>query len=195
MVVLESDEVLQRGDTAPEFELEGTDGETYTPEDFAEDHSVLLVVFTCNHCPYAQAKIGTLNDIADDYEEVAVVGVNPNDEEEYPEDSFEEMVAAVEDGEVDYTAYLRDDLQEAAAAYGARCTPDPFLFGRKDGEWVLAYHGRLTDATNPDEEPTEHYGREAIDTILSGGTVDMEYRPARGCSIKWREGNEPDYVE
>jgi peroxiredoxin len=194
MVVKESEEVLQHGDPAPTFELEGTDGDTYTLDSFA-DQDALLVVFTCNHCPYAKAKFPVLNEVAADYDDVAVVGINPNDEEEYPEDSFEKMRAYVADGEVAYDAYLRDDTQEVAAAYGARCTPDPFLFARDGDGWTLVFHGALDDAPNPDDEPTEHYAREAIDAVLAGDPVDTVETPARGCSIKWREGNEPDYVD
>jgi peroxiredoxin len=185
-------EILARGDRAPNFELKGTDEERYTLDDFA-DNDALLVVFTCNHCPYAKAKIPVLNDLADDYDDVAVVGINSNDEEEYPDDSFERMQEVVGEGHVRYDAYLRDETQEVAKVYGAVCTPDPFLL-RKDGdEWVVAYHGRLDDATNPDDDPTRREMREAIDAVLAGEDVDLGFNPSRGCTIKWREGNEPDY--
>ncbi|MFC6938596.1 thioredoxin family protein [Salinirubellus sp. GCM10025818] len=224
-MALESEaDALARGDTAPPFELRGADGETYTLDSFAEGEA-LLVVFTCNHCPYAKARIPAMNGIAADYDEVAVVGINPNDEEQYPEDSFERMQEYVESGDVQYDAYLRDDTQEVARAYGAVCTPDPFLFAnhegrearsasdgassaerssadhssgqspREDGdepraEFHLKYHGRLDDATNPDDEPSGEPGfemREVIDAVLAGEEVDRESRPSRGCSIKWRE--------
>ena len=185
-------EILEPGDRAPNFELKDTDGERRTLSDF-DDNEALLVVFTCNHCPYAKAKIEPLNDIADDYDEVAVVGINSNDEEEYEDDSYERMRELVQEGIVDYDAYLRDETQAVAAAYGAVCTPDPFLFDKEGGEWVLAYHGRLDDATNPDDEPSRHEMREAIDAVIAGEAVDLGFNPSRGCTIKWREGNEPDY--
>ena len=190
MVALDSEpDALQRGDEAPDFELEATDGETYAPSDFA-DREALLVVFTCNHCPYARAKFGVMNDLADEYDELAVVGVNPNDAEEYPEDAFEKMVEYVERGEVDVDAYLRDGSQAVAEAYGAVCTPDPFLFENDDGTFRLAYHGRFDDALNPDEEPSGPPGfemREAVDAVLAGEEPTDEFRPSRGCSIKWRD--------
>jgi peroxiredoxin len=192
MVALDSQHELAEGDEVPWFELEGVDGEPHSPEEFA-DHEALLLVVTCNHCPYAQAKFDLLNDLADEHDDVAVVGVNPNDEMEYPDDSFEKMREFVADGRVDYDAYLRDDTQEVAAALGATCTPDPFLFRNEDGTFELAYHGRLDDAMNPDEEPSRYHVREAIDAVLAGGDVDLEWEPSRGCSVKWREGNEPDY--
>jgi len=188
----ESVQQLTLGDAAPDFELQGTDEDTYTLADFA-DSEALLVVFTCNHCPYAKAKFDLLNEYADQYDEVAVVGINPNDAEEYPDDSFERMQELVEGGTIAYDAYLRDESQAIAAAYGAVCTPDPFLFRREDGEFQLAYHGRLDDALNPDDEPTQFDVEEAIEAVLSGESVADEFKPSRGCTIKWKPGNEPDY--
>ena len=188
----ESVQQLTIGDAAPDFELQGTDEDTYSLADFA-DNEALLLVFTCNHCPYAKAKFDLLNEYADRYDEVAVVGINPNDAEEYPDDSFERMQELVEDGTIAYDAYLRDDSQAIAAAYGAVCTPDPFLFRREDGEFRLAYHGRLDDALNPDDEPTQFDVEEAIEAVLAGESVADEFKPSRGCTIKWTPGNEPDY--
>jgi len=190
MVALESEtDALNPGDRAPEFELRGTDGGTYSLSDF-DDYDALVVVFTCNHCPYAQAKFETMNDVDDAYGSVAVVGINPNDAEKYPEDSFEKMVEYVEAGEIDVTAYLRDESGAVAEAYGAVCTPDPFLFRSDDGAFRLAYHGRFDDALSPDEEPSEEPGfemRGAIEDVLAGEGPADEFRPSRGCSIKWRE--------
>ncbi|WP_458186706.1 thioredoxin family protein [Haladaptatus sp. NG-WS-4] len=185
MVMKESEEKIERDDPVPNFELRGTDEETYTLSDFAEFDAVLLV-FTCNHCPYAQAKFDLLNDVAAEYDDVAVVGVNPNDAEEYPDDSFETMQEWVEEGRIQYDAYLRDETQEVADAYGAVCTPDPFLLRNEGDTFTLAYHGRLDDALNPDDEPTEFYVHEAIESVLAGEDVDLEFLPSRGCSIKWK---------
>ena len=172
----------------------------FRSDDFAGNEALLLV-FTCNHCPYAKAKFDELNALADEYDDVAVVGINPNDAEEYPEDSFAKMQEYVDAGKVQYDAYLRDGSQEVAAAYGAACTPDPFLFENSaasaaphgageaagDGEFRLVYHGRLDDARNPDEEPTEREMKDIIDRLLAGEEVDDEFKPSRGCSIKWRD--------
>jgi peroxiredoxin len=194
MVALDSTFELSPGEELPDFELPGVAGETYTPASFA-DHEALLLVFTCNHCPYAKAKFDLLNGLADAYDDVAVVGVNPNDAEQYPDDSFEVMREFVEDGRVDYDVYLRDESQRLAKALAATCTPDPYLFRNDGGTFRLAYHGRLDDALNPEDEPTRFHVREAIDAVLAGETVDLDWEPSRGCSVKWREGNEPDYWE
>ncbi|WP_313694948.1 thioredoxin family protein [Halorarum halobium] len=200
MVLTESDSELARGDAAPAFDLPGVDGRTHSLEEFSGEDA-LLVVFTCNHCPYAQAKFDLLNDVAAEYDDCAVVGINPNDAEAYPEDSFEAMAEFVEDGRVAYDVYLRDETQEVARAYGAVCTPDPFLFRREadgdsdggdsaagaDGRFELAYHGRLDDALNPDDEPEHVYIRDAIDAVLAGEPVPHDDLPSQGCSIKWLE--------
>ncbi|RKD97157.1 thioredoxin family protein [Halopiger aswanensis] len=201
MVLQESDTELEAGDAAPDFELPGVDGETYTLESFA-DSEALLLVFTCNHCPYAQAKFDLLNELAEEYDDVSVVGINPNDAEEYPEDSLEKMQEFVDEGRIRYDAYLRDESQDVAAEYGAVCTPDPFLFERaapraaenraaeprdEDDEFRLVYQGRLDDALNPDDQPTRFHIREAIDAVLAGEDVDLEWQPSQGCSIKWKD--------
>jgi peroxiredoxin len=192
MVTMDSETELAVGDEAPDFELPGTDGETYTLASFA-DYDALLVVVTCNHCPYAKAKFDELNRLADSYDDLAVVGVNPNDDEAYPEDSFERMEELVADGTVDYTAYLRDEAQTVADDYRAVCTPDPFLLENDDGTFRLAYHGRLDDALDPDAEPERFHMREAVEAVLAGERVPFadEELPSRGCSIKWKPGNEP----
>ncbi|WP_435195425.1 thioredoxin family protein [Natronomonas sp. EA1] len=188
MVMKESDDAeLAVGDAAPEFELPGSDGESYTLDSF--DTEAVLLVFTCNHCPYAQAKVDTLNALAERYDDCAVVGVNPNDETEYPDDSFERMVELVADGTIAYDAYLRDDSQEVARAYGAACTPDPFLLAKEGDEWRVVYHGRLDDAQSPDAAPSGEPGFEVaqrIDALLAGEDVEPAEAPARGCSIKWK---------
>lgn len=184
MVEMESQPYLRDGDPLPPFELPGTDGERHALLDVETD--LALVVFTCNHCPYAQAKQPLLNRIASAYDEVTVIGINPNDEATYPDDSYERMVEAVEDGTASMDQYLRDASQDVVRAYQAVCTPDPFLAEREDGRFVLRYQGRLDDALNPDDEATELYIEQAIDSLLAGVSVDLVWAPSRGCSIKWK---------
>lgn len=188
MVAEDSIIELERGAPAPEFTLPATNGQTYSLSDFGDNEAVLLV-FTCNHCPYAEAKYETLNAIAEDYSEVAVVGINPNDADEYPEDSFDRMKELVEAGRIRYDAYLRDESQEVARDYGAMCTPDPFLLAADNGSFRLAYHGRLDDALHHEDEPSGRPGfemRDIIDRLLAGEPIDDEFKPSRGCSIKWK---------
>lgn len=186
MVLSESNEVLKIGSEAPAFELIGTDGNQHTVEDFV-DYKLLLICFTCNHCPYAQAKIPVLNELAEKYSEMAVVGISSNDVEAYPEDSLEMMTDWVESGKISYDYYLYDGDQNVARNYGAECTPDPFLFVAEGGKFVLIYHGRLDDATNPDDVPKRHEMKEVIDKCLEGKKWKGTASPAIGCGIKWKE--------
>ncbi|RYJ13490.1 thioredoxin family protein [Halogeometricum borinquense] len=186
MVLKESDSNLSHGDVAPDFSLPGTDGETYTLDSFA-DYDALLVVFTCNHCPYAQAKFDELNYLARTYDELAVVGINPNDAEEYPDDSFDRMQELAEDGTIQYTAYLRDESQDVAREYGAVCTPDPFLFEKEGDEFVLRFQSRIDDAMSPDDEVTDYEMRTAVEAVIGGDEIPLDEIPSQGCSIKWRD--------
>lgn len=186
---------LTPGNKAPSFELKGTDGKPHSLSDFI-DFDAVLIVFTCNHCPYAKAKHPVLNDIEHRFDDLAVIGINPNNNEEYPEDSFNTMVERVESGDIQFSRYLFDETQSVAKAFGAVCTPDPFLFSNEGGEFVLKYHGRIDDAMSPDEEPSGDPGfeiRSAIDSVLQDDPVEQEEHPSQGCSIKWQDGNEPDY--
>lgn len=192
MVALESEDVLERGDEAPAFELEGVDGDTHALGDYS-GYAGLLIVFTCNHCPYAKAKFEEMNRLSEEFDDVAVVGINPNDEVEYPDDDFETMRELAAEGTIQWDAYLRDQRQEVAAAYGAMCTPDPYLFENDGDTFRLVYHGRLDDALDPESEPSKREMHEHIEAMLAGEAVSDEFEPSRGCSIKWRDGNEPEY--
>jgi len=183
MVLLESDSELSQGDEAPDFELPAASGGTKALSEFA-DSDALLIVFTCNHCPYAEAKVDELNHLATAYDGLAVVGINPNDATEQPDDSFERMEERVAAGEIEFT-YLRDESQAVARRYGAVCTPDPFLFERDGDSFRLALHSRIDDAMSPSEEPERYEMREATEAILADDDIPFEATPSQGCSIKW----------
>jgi peroxiredoxin len=183
MVLLESEDRLRLGERAPGFRLRGVDGREYSLENFRNARA-LLIVFMCNHCPYVKAKLGTLMGLQERYRErgLVVVGINSNDPTDHPEDSFENMQRVAEEKGFNFL-YLHDETQEVARAYGAACTPDPFLF---DGEQRLAYHGRLDDALSPDAAPQNHDMEAAIERVLAGEPVGKGFLPSRGCSIKWK---------
>ncbi len=173
---------LDHGATAPSFELPGVDGDDHALEEF--DADALVVVFTCNHCPVAQAYEDRLIALEEDYpdEDAQVVAINPNETENYPEDSFEHMVDRAEEKGFPFP-YLRDESQEVAAAYGAECTPHAFVF---DEDRTLVYQGAIDD-DREGEDISEQYVRDAIDAILADGSYGQETVSPMGCSIKWRE--------
>ena len=174
---------LKIGDKAPDFSLPGVDGKTHSLNDF-KGKKVLVVVFMCNHCPYVQAYIERIKAIQSDYgiKGVQVVGINSNDEVNYPDDSFDKMMEFNKQINLNFP-YLRYENQSAANAYGAQCTPECFVF---DADRNLRYHGRIDD-NHKDENAVKTYDlRNAINALLHNQKVAIELTPAIGCSVKWR---------
>ena len=159
-----------------DFELPDTDGETHRLETPA------VVIFTCNHCPYALAWHDRLMDVARDYPGVHFYAINPNDAERYPHDSYEAMQERVRRDEGWPMPYLRDESQEVARAYGAKTTPDLFVL---DSAGVLRYRG-APDADHRDPSLNAGWLREALDALLAGEDVARPETEPVGCSVKWR---------
>lgn len=173
---------LQIGDAVPLFSLPATDGIEHSPPARGEA-AATVIVFTCNHCPYALAWEDRLLDVGRDYVEkgVSMLAINPNDAERKPADSFEAMKARL--AETPWPiAYLRDEDQTVAAAFDAKTTPDVFLF---DGEGKLAYRG-APDADYHDPSLKAEWLRAAIDAVLGATTPNPAQTEPVGCSIKWR---------
>jgi peroxiredoxin len=166
---------------APSFALPGIDGREHTLETY-RDAGVLVLVQSCNHCPYVLAWEGRLKAIQADYSDrgVRIVAVNSNDAVRYPADSFDAMVthAANENFNFDY---LHDPDQTLAAALGAERTPETFVF---DGARKLVYHGAIDDSRD-DMEISSHYLRDALDAVLAGREPAVAETPPVGCSVKW----------
>lgn len=185
--------MLPLGTSAPEFSLPDTSGNHVSLADFA-GAPALLVMFVCNHCPYVKHVAPKLAELVKEYQDrgVAVVGINSNDVDNYPDDSPEKMREEV--AQRGYTfPYLYDETQEVAKAYRAACTPDFFLFDR---ERRLAYRGQM-DGSRPgnDVPPSGEDLRAALDAVLAARPPAAEQRPSLGCNIKWKPGNEPDYFQ
>jgi peroxiredoxin len=164
------------GDQAPTFSLPDTEGQEHGPD------GVTVVLFTCNHCPYALGWHDRLLQVARDYPQVTFLAVNPNDAERYPTDSFDAMKERVQaDGGWPHP-YLRDESQEVARAYDAKTTPDVFLL---DADLRLRYRG-APDADHRDPAQNAAWLREALDAVLAGEEpAQAETKPV-GCSVKWR---------
>jgi peroxiredoxin len=170
------------GDTAPDFELPGTDGTDHSLRD-GEPTQATMVVFTCNHCPYALAWHDRLMDVARDYQRrgVRFLAINPNDAERYPRDSFEAMKERLRT-EPWPMPYLHDESQQVARAFGAKTTPDVFLL---DSEGRLRYRG-APDADYSDPSKNASWIREALDQLLAGGDPPRSETDPVGCSVKWK---------
>jgi peroxiredoxin len=174
---------MKLGSAAPPFSLPGTDGKTYALDSFA-DAAVLVVIFTCNHCPYAKAVEERLVQLQRDYRErgVALVAINPNDDKAYPDDSFEHMIERARSKGFNFP-YLRDASQSVARAYDAACTPDIFVFDRQR---KLAYNGRFDDNWKEPDKVLRPDLRLVLDAVLAGHPIDFEPVASMGCSIKWK---------
>jgi peroxiredoxin len=166
---------------APTFALPGVDGREHTLESYG-DAGVLVLIQSCNHCPYVLAWEGRMKAIQADYADrgVTLVAVNSNDANYKPADSFDEMIkhAASEDFNFDY---LHDEDQALAKALGSERTPEVFVFDR---DRKLVYHGAIDD-NRDDTEVGTPYLRDALDALLAGQEPPVAETPPVGCSVKW----------
>ncbi len=187
----ESISTLPLGSSAPDFNLPGVDGRNWTLKDFA-DAKILVVVFTCNHCPTAQDYEERIKAIVTDYKSkgVAVVAINPNDpnalrldELAWSElsDSFPEMKIRAADHHFNFPYLYDGDTETVAKAYGPVATPHAFVF---DAERKLRYVGGVDDSQRVDHV-TKHYLRDALDAMLAGQAVSVAQTKVIGCSTKW----------
>lgn len=168
---------------AKEFDLPGVDGKNHSLKELSEKKAV-IVVFSCNHCPYVQAYEDRLIEIQKDYaaKEVQIVAINSNEEINHPEDSFENMQKRAKEKKFNFL-YLRDASQQVARDYGATHTPYIFLFDEKR---ELRYTGKIDDNWQEPAKTKRRYLREALEAILSGKQISEAETHAIGCTIKWK---------
>jgi peroxiredoxin len=173
---------LQIGDEAPDFELPGVDGKTYSLNDFRKA-PVLVVFFTCNHCPYVLGSEQRIQQLHDAYHPKGVdwIGINANETENHPTDDFEHMKQRAEQEGIHYP-YVRDESQEVARAYGALRTPHFFAF---DSDRKLRYTGRLDDNPKDASKATTHELADALDALLEGKDPPTPVTNPIGCNVKW----------
>ena len=183
--------MLEIGSQAQDFSLpEPASGKQLSLDDYKG--KPLLVVFSCNHCPYVLHVIDSFTEFANQAQTrgLAVVMINSNDVAGYPADSPEKMIQLAQRQGFEFP-YLYDESQQVASAYRAACTPDFFLF---DSSHRLVYRGQY-DGSRPGNNVAVSGSdlRSAVDALLSGGDIPVDQIPSVGCNIKWRAGNEPDY--
>jgi peroxiredoxin len=185
---------LPIGAWAPDFSLPATDGKTYSLSSFSKAE-VLVIVFTCNHCPTAQAYEDRIIQLTRDYapKNVAVVAIMPNnpesinlDELGYTDmgDSFDEMKIRAREKKFNFPYLYDGTTEKASLAYGPIATPHVFIF---DKQRILRYSGRIDDMEKPTKTPTRYDTRNAIDALLAGKPVPVATTKVFGCSIKWAE--------
>jgi peroxiredoxin len=175
---------LQIGSSIPDFNLLSIDGKKYSLDSF-KDKKALIIIFSCNHCPYVQAYENRIMAIQKDYEArgLAILAINSNDAVQYPEDSFEEMKKRAALKKFNFV-YLIDPDQTAAKNFDAAHTPEIFLFNL---ERKLAYHGKIDDNWKEEQKVKTKYLRDALDELLSGKEISVPETYSIGCTIKWKK--------
>ncbi len=182
MALLESVKV-PLGAKIPEFQLKDPTGQLYKSAELFGERG-LLVVFTCNHCPYAIAvwpRVVRLANYAKGMR-VGTVAINPNINPEFPDDSPPKMIEKIKELKIEFP-YLVDESQDTARAFKAQCTPDIYLYNKNK---ELVYHGRIDDNWKDEDAVTREELKEALNNMAAGIAVDPKQRPSMGCSIKWR---------
>ncbi len=174
---------MQLNTLLPGFTLKGTDNKMHSPNDYTGNDAV-VILFTCNHCPYARAYIGRISKLVADYEKknIGFYAINANDVSKYPEDSFEKMIPMGKLLNLD-GKYLYDETQEVAKTFGAQRTPEAFIFNRQK---QLVYHGAIDDNYENANAVRQLYVKDAIETILGGNEVAVKETKVVGCTIKWK---------
>ena len=185
--------MLDLGAEAPDFALpDVTTGKSVSLDEVAREQGV-LVMFICSHCPFVVHVQAELARIGKDYADrpVGIVAVCSNDVGVQPKDTPENLARQAREQGFSFP-YLYDQTQEVAQAYQAACTPDIYLF---DGARKLVYRGQLDSARPGNDKPVDGSDlRAALDALLAGRPVAADQKPAAGCNIKWRPGNEPSYL-
>lgn len=202
--VAEDPVTLAIGSKAPDFRLPGVDGKTYTLASFSKA-KLLVIVFTCNHCPTAQAYEGRVIQLAKDYSTkgVTLIAISPNDPQAVRldelgwsdmGDTFEEMKLRAKQKKYNFPYLYDGNTQSISKAYGPVATPHVFIF---DQERKLRYQGRIDDVEKPTKTPNHLDTRDAIEELLNGKEVTVPTTKVFGCSVKWasKEGMRKEFEQ
>jgi peroxiredoxin len=174
---------VKPGDKAIPFTLPGVDDKVHSLADYTDARAV-VVIFSCNHCPYVRAWEDRMVRLQADYADkgVQLIAINSNDVTKYPEDSFPKMKQRTEEKGFNFP-YLFDENQDVARQYGAERTPEVFLF---DGAGVLQYHGAIDDNYDNPNAVKQRYLGDAVEAVLAGERPAITQTPPVGCTVKWK---------
>lgn len=175
------------GDQARDFKLKNIDGKMVSMSKFKEAKG-FIVVFTCNHCPWSQAYEQRIVELDKKYKDKGypVIAINPNDPDQQPEDSFDEMKKRAK--AKGYTfPYLVDDTQDVTRDYGATRTPHVYVLNKEEGKMVVRYIGAIDDNTEFPDKVSKRYVEDAINDLIDGVYVRNGNTKAVGCTIKWKK--------
>jgi len=175
------------GDKAADFKLKNVDGKMVSLAD-SKDAKGFIVVFTCNHCPFAKKYEGRVIALDKKYRALGypVVAINPNDPKAEPEDSYENMQKRSKEKGFTFP-YVYDETQATARTFGATRTPHVYVLAKEGNDLVVKYIGAIDDNTDDEKAVKEKYVENAVDALLGGKTVANTSTKAIGCTIKWKK--------
>ncbi len=175
------------GDQASDFKLKNVDGKSVSLADYKNARG-FIVIFTCNHCPYAKAYEDRIIALNNKYasKNFPVIAINPNDPSAYAEDSFENMQKRAKEKGFSFP-YLFDEEQTVYPQFGATRTPHIFVLSKSDGSYTVEYIGAIDDNYEDASQVTTPYVENAVDALLAGKKPEVTMTKAVGCSIKARQ--------
>lgn len=175
------------GDDVKDFSLKNVDGKMVSMKDY-KDAKGVIIVFTCNHCPFAIAYEKRIMDLDVKYRPLGypVIAINPNDPTIVPDDSFENMIKT--SNEKAYTfPYVLDETQDVAKAFGATKTPHVFILSKQKSKFVVEYIGAIDNNTDDASKADKKYAENALDALLAGKSPEVKETKAIGCGVKWKK--------
>lgn len=174
------------GDKARDFDLKNIDGKMVSLKNYPQATKGAIVIFTCNHCPFAIAYQDRINDLNKKYaaKGYPVIAINPNDPNIEPDDSYANMQKRAKEKNYSF-AYLFDETQEIARTYGATRTPHVYVIQKEGKDYIVKYIGAIDDNKDEPEKVTKRYVEDAVNELLAGKPVSNNFTKAIGCGIKW----------
>ncbi len=175
------------GDKATGFKLKNTDGKMISLSDYANAKG-FIIVFTCNHCPYAKAYQDRIIALDKKYKPKGfpVIAINSNDSESNSEDSYENMIVRAKEKGFTFP-YLRDETGDVCRKFGASRTPQVFLLEKKGSDLIVKYTGAIDDNSQDPAKVTSPYLANATEALIAGSQPDPSFTKAIGCGIKLKE--------
>lgn len=175
------------GDTVAHFSLPNVDGNQISMQSYTQAKGC-IVVFTCNHCPFAKLYQQRLNDMNATYKALGypVLAISSNDAVAVPEDNFSEMKKRAKEKHYNFP-YLYDESQAVARAFGAVKTPQAFVIQKENNQWILRYYGAIDDNGAEPQNIKNKFVTDAVDALLANKPIAITNTKSVGCAIKWKE--------
>ncbi|MEI7978890.1 MAG: thioredoxin family protein [Bacteroidota bacterium] len=179
--------ITKQKETILDFTLKNTDGKMVSLANYKYAKG-FIIVFTCNHCPFAKLYPPRLNELNKKYDSLGVplIAVSSTDTMMYEEDTYPKMIAKATDEQFNFP-YLFDEMQSVAKNFNAQKTPHAFIIWKENEKWVVKYNGAIDDNGMEPEKVTEHYVANAVDALLANKKITIPETKSIGCQIAFRK--------